>query len=82
MTRKIKYDRHDKINVKQQLGFPQDCKRTKHKRRSQQHVDFLWQRQIMSIAPLFVATQNTTESSYAQIQDACNFNKLQKSISR
>ena len=83
LTRKIKYDRHDKINVKQQLGFLQNCKRTQRRREevNKKHVDFLWQRQNMSIAPLFVATQNTTEPSYAQSTYVCYFSKSQKSIS-
>ena len=77
LTRKIKYDRHGKINVKQQLGFLQNCKRTQHRREevNKKYVDFLWQRQNMSIAPLFVTTQNTTEPSYAQSQDVESQNR-------
>ena len=33
LKRKIKYDRHDKINVKQQLGLLQNCKRTQHRKK-------------------------------------------------
>ena len=79
MMQKIKYDKHE---CKKRIWWAQKMKEETVKKRTTKsiQVDFSWQRQNMSMTPLFVTTQSTLQPRYTQSQVAFYLSELQKSF--